>query len=237
MSAKKITKKLQSKKEVSSTDIMKLAHAGTKEAVAKLEVMIEKETDEAKKDYLFLALQEAELVYFEPTNDQEEKDFCLAKLINDKEEEWFFQDIEINGLACRADFARLDLAVREKMLREITKGDKEMAKLNRDVAQEMLTMAEDQLAEAKEEMADTEAWVQTAKKMLKTKKYQDLPADFFDNYHFDDEVLDEDDEDCCCCDEECDCENDCGCDCECNCECGEDCECDESCECGGCEGE
>ncbi|MFH1253369.1 MAG: hypothetical protein V1664_03505 [Candidatus Uhrbacteria bacterium] len=239
MANKKTTKKTIKKtvKAVSSADIMKLAHAGTKESVAKLKALLDKEVDQDKKDYLFLALEEAEMMYFEPANDQEEKDFCLAKLISDNEDEWFYQTMEIDALQCRVDFARLELAIREKMFREAAKENKEMTEINRDVAQDMLTMYEDQLAEVKEELADTKAWTQTAKKMFKTKKYQELPVGFFDNYHFDDEILDEDedDEDCCC-------ENCCECDYE-DC-CGDDiddedlgdnevCDCGGNCSCGG----
>jgi len=242
MSAKKTTKKLQPKKEISVSEINKLIQTGTKESVAKLEALFDKETDLDKKDNLFLALEEAEMVYYEPANDQEEKDFGLAKLINDKEEDWFYQDMEASSLECRVDFAGLELAVREKMLKDATGDKKEMAKINRDVAHDMLVMYQNQLAEVKEELADIEAWIQTAEKMIKTKKYQDLPADFFDGYHFDDEDLDSDDDGCCCeCGCDCDdddyeCEDDdCGCDCPCNCECEEDCGCEEGCDCNeGC---
>jgi hypothetical protein len=238
MSAKKTTKKLQPKKVPSSSDIMTLAHAGTKEAIAKLESMFDKEIDPSKKDYLLLALEEAEMVYFEPANDQEEKDFGLAKLINDKEEDWFYQDMEAEALECRLDFAELELAVREKMLRDSTGDKKEMAQINRDVAHDMMVMYKNQLAEVKEELSDIEVWIQTAQKMVKTKKYQNLPAVFFDNYHFDDEDLDGIDDDCCCeCSDCCgDEDDDCGCDCPCNRECEEGCDCEDDCECNaGCE--
>ncbi|MFH1089909.1 MAG: hypothetical protein V1716_05830 [Candidatus Uhrbacteria bacterium] len=235
MTAKKTTKKLQPKKELSISEINKLVQAGTKEAVAKLESLFDKETDLDKKDCLFAALEEAEMVYYEPTNDQEEKDFGLAKLINDKEEDWFYQDMEAEALECRLDFAELELAVREKMLRDSTGNKKELAQINRDVAHDMMIMYKNQLAEVKEELSDIEAWIQTAQKMLKTKKYQNLPADFFDNYHFDDEDLDGDDDDCCC-DCGCCCDDEDDCDCPCNFECTEDCDCEASCVCNeGCD--
>jgi len=216
------------KKSESLADIKKLVRAGTKEAVAKLRTLMEKETDQERKEDLQLDVEEAEAIYYEPANEQEEKDFNLAKLVNNKEKIWLAQDDERNALLCRVNFARLELAIRQKMLKEAVGEAKDMAQVNVDVTEDVLTMEESRLAEIEESLDDTEAFMKAAKQMIKTKKYQDLPEAFFEDYYFDDEDLDDlsEDEDGCCC-------------CGCHCECGEsDCEdvvSENDCECGGCE--
>lgn len=202
--AKPIAKKI--KKNSSEAEIMALTHAGTKESVAKLKTMIEKESDSEKKGFLELALEESEMFYFEPTNEQEERDFNLAKLIYDQQKNWLRQDVERSALLCRVDFLRLKLEVREKILKDASAAEKEMAQVQRDVAHEILIMEEDRLAKAEDQESAADAFIKAAEKMIKNEKYKKLPYDFFDHYHFDDEELDGffDDEDCCDCGE-CDC--------------------------------
>jgi len=199
--------KISTKKEKQPTDIMSLAHAGTKEAVAKLEKLVISERDQDKKEFLKTALEECRQIYFEPKNKKEEEEFILLKIINQKEVRWLREQMKVQGLQEEVRFAKAEMKVQERILKEVSKKEKEMAEIACFAGHDILVWQEDRLAEAEKNLSDIKTWIETAEKMIKTPRYQNLPYDFMESVHFDNEGLEDlfesgnfnhDDGDSCC---------------------------------------
>lgn len=188
---KKLTKsQLKENKEVfiSSNDIhaqlMQWAHAGTKEALENLDKFIQEEKDENLRSYAEIARDEAEYFYYAPDTKQEEKDFLLARMI------WRRQEYvwELEG---KADSARLKLTelnikrqVHQKLMQNLKdKTKKEEWQYN--FSEDYYTMIKGRLEEFENEIAYDTAWLEQARKMVKTKKYQAPRVHIFDHIHFD----------------------------------------------------
>ena len=83
------------------------AHAGTKEALNKLEKFIEGEKDEKLCGYAGCALEECRYFYYSPNSEQEEKDFLLAKMILGKENDIW--ESEGKAASLKFELENLDL--------------------------------------------------------------------------------------------------------------------------------
>jgi len=205
----KITKKIKNQ-----DSIMSLAHAGTKEAVAKIKAYIAKEKDENKKAMAELALDECQLFYYEPTNEKEEGDYYLLKLISRKENRLTDRYVQLFGLECEVKFVEQELRVVKAISEKVKKKDKEAEDIGVWVAQDSLTTTEQRLKELQDWIKEDEVFIETARGLITTERYKNIPKDFIDHIHFDNECLNKDfeeDEYCCddCNERDCCCE-DCG---------------------------
>lgn len=97
-------------KELSESELEKLAHEGTKEALEKLEKYIETEIDFEKRSSAQMALEECEMFYYEPKNRKEEDDFLLSELIRRRAEH--IDDATVKVDAIRSNVERLMLEKR-----------------------------------------------------------------------------------------------------------------------------
>lgn len=197
-------KKSLAKKPSSQDDIMSLAHAGTKEALAKLEDIVANGKNEDKKAMAELALDECRLFYYEPTNEQEENDYYLLKLIRQKDNRLIDFYAQLSGLECEVKFAEQEVRVAKAIAEQAKKEEKEDKKIAIWVMQDLLTTAEHRLEELQEWIKDDEAFIETARGLITTERYKKLPEDYMDQVHFDNEALEDlfddlDDDDCDCC--------------------------------------
>jgi hypothetical protein len=209
MPKKKPSKKIQAVEKISAYDrLMTLAHAGTKEAVAKLEAGIKAEVDEEKKEMLKLALEECQYFYCQPRNKKEEDDFHLLELIKRKDQRLMNEYRRQTALQSRVAFAEQELRVAKEIFKKFpTRG--EFPDVGVWVAQDMLTMAKQDLEEAERNIEDGELFIETAKSLITTERYKNMPVGFMDSVHFDDEGEDDsfdnfeeyEEDDCCCCED------------------------------------
>ena len=208
MTKTKTTKKTAvAVKELSQGELQKLAHAGTKEAMAKLESYIKAEKDYEKRSYAELALEECEFFYYQPLNEKEEEDFLLCELIRRREESIDNMTTKIEKLKAKLERSSLEGKVHEKVLAK-HKNKKEEWQYN--WMTDFVCFEENELPKIKEQIAYDEAWVTEAKKMITTARYKKMPAKYLNHINFDDEFMDDDDDcDCDCfdCDDDCDMES------------------------------
>ncbi|HLD17644.1 MAG TPA: hypothetical protein VJB99_01035 [Patescibacteria group bacterium] len=167
-------KKLSSKKDVHTTA---LAHEGTLEAIDRLKKVVETSRGE-KRAMAELALEEARYFYSVPQNEAEEQDWILLSLLQGRQKEY-------DGLLVEADQIReglQDLAVEEKVAevlwQQAKKGEKEQKKMFRDTAADLVAMEQHQLEHCEQKLLELEEWMQAARSLIATEKYQTMPEDF-----------------------------------------------------------
>lgn len=199
---KKLDKNAVVEKEVVPSELQKLAHVGTKEAIEKIEKYIKTEKDGEKRAYAEMALEECEMFYYQPKNKKEDEEFILCELINRKERYIDDQTMKIDDIKSRIEKLMLEKKVHEKVLAK-HKNKKEEWKYN--WMQDFVIMEENELHKIEEGLEYDEAWVEEAKKMITTERYKNMPARCLGHFDFDEEDCCEPQEDCC--DREDCCEN------------------------------
>lgn len=211
--AKKTVKSVVLAKELTASELQKMAQTGTKEAMEKIEKYIKTEKDADKREQAMLALEECEFFYYEPTNEKEDEEFMLSALIMRREEDLEDLFLEAERMDMRLGRLALEKKVHEKVLAK-NKSKKEVWENN--WMEEVVVMEKQELQEIEDEIAYEEAWVAEAKKMITTKRYKNIPAMYLEHFDFGDDDYDEDEGE-----EYGDCGLDsCGLD---ACECGDDC--------------
>jgi len=191
MPNKKATKKSVAKKSENQDNITSLAHAGTKEAVAKLETYVAKEKDADKKAMAELALEECRIFYYEPTSDKEEGDYFLLKLIYNKDERLIQRYGKLAALECEVKFAEQEFRVKKARLEKNPKATKEENEIELWLAQDDLDKVQKDLEEIQDWIKDDEAFIETAQSLITTERYKKMPDDFMEHAHFDNEALDD----------------------------------------------
>lgn len=178
---KKFNKNEIVKKEVSQGELQKLAHAGTKEAIEKIEKYLKEEKDSEKRAYAQIALGECEMFYYQPKNEKEEEEFMLSELIRRKERYIDEQTMKIDDIKERIEKLMLEKKVHEKVLSK-HKNKQEEWKYN--WMQDFVIMEENELQKIEESLKYDEAWVEEAKKMITTARYKNMPARHLEHYDF-----------------------------------------------------
>jgi hypothetical protein len=208
-----MTKKLKKEAEISLAkledkellikELKKLAHAGTKEAVAKIEKYLETEKDAERRAYGEMALEECEFFLYEPRNEKEEKELMLCELIKRRERRVDDLTIKIDGAEMRLEKLALEKKVHKKVL-ESNKSKQEDWQYF--WLEDFVGMEKNELQKIEDELAYEEAWIEQAKKMITTERYKKIPFRFLGHFDFGfDEDFPEDDEDACdcgCCESE-----------------------------------
>lgn len=208
-SQKKVVQKIVGAiKVLTEGELQGLAHAGTKEAVEKIEKYMKVEKDPEKNAYAQMALEECEFFYYQPTSEKEEEEFELSELIRRQERKIDDLVMKIKNIEARIAKLMLEKKVHEKVLAKY-KNKKEAWQYN--WMQDFVLMEENDLQEIKDQLEYEQAWVAEAKKMITTARYKTMPARHLEHFDFnfgedfcddDDDFCDDDcDDDCDCCDE------------------------------------
>jgi|GEM_PF-3219334 len=132
---------------------------------------------------------EEKILSYEPANEGDEKDLLLAKLIKEREDGVLSRlENQIGGM--EFELKKLDLRgeVFKKLLQNSSKANQEEWKYN--FSEDYYSDIRHRLAEIKGDIAYEKAWIEQAKKMIKNKKYLNLPSDFFASHHYDYEDVD-----------------------------------------------
>jgi len=198
---KKSNKKVVVTKELSQGELQKLAHAGTKEAMAKIERYIETENDPEKRAYAEMALEECEMFYYEPLNEKEEEEFMLCELIKRRERGIDEMFMKIDGLKATLEKSALEGKVHEKVLAK-HKNKKEEWMYN--WMPDFVAREASALQEIEESIAYDEAWVVEAKRMITTARYKNMPVRYLEHFDFNfDEGFYADEDECLDCEDDC----------------------------------
>lgn len=187
MSTKNVTKKSQaqlitkSKSDDIKSKLMSWAHEGTKESIEKLREFINKERDEDLRGFAEIALSEASDIYYSPDNDLEENDFLLAKMI-------LRRKYYIEGISDRIEAGEFRIK-RFKIDKEVHNNLMKKSDIPKDwkyrLSPDYYSLCIGRLEEFKDDVAYEKAWVEIAKKLIKTDKYKTIPEDVLLSIHFD----------------------------------------------------
>jgi hypothetical protein len=199
---KMVQKNVQAIKVLTEGELQGLAHAGTKEAIEKIEKYLQIEEDVEKRAYAQLALEECELFYYQARNERENEEFMLCELIRRREENIMDLMMEEKDIDGRLEKLTLEKKVHEKVL-AMHKNKKKDWEYN--WLSDFMTTAEDDLKQIKDQIAYEEAWIEEAKKMITTERYKKMPDRHLEHFDFnfgekfseDEEDLHDDDCDCC----------------------------------------
>lgn len=197
---KKPLKKSNLRSELSESDLQKLAQAGTKEAISKIEAYIKSEKDVSKKALAEMFLEECEFDYYQPKNEKEEEDFLLCVLIDLKQKKIGDMQDEINEIEAGLFKFSLEQKVHAKVLAK-NKNKKEDWKHH--YMDDFVSFDKNKIAELLDDVAYEEAWVAEAKKMIVNARYKKgIPERHLSHFDFgfDDESADDG---CCDCDDDC----------------------------------
>jgi len=193
----KSNKAISSDLLITQSELNKLAHEGTKEAIAKIKSYIEVEKDYNKKAYAEMALEECELFYYQPQNEKEERDFTLCRIINEYKAKIDDLETEIDKIKAYLEKFELEQTVHIQVLVE-NKKKKEDWKYY--CSEDFVCGERTRLAEIVDDLEYKKAWIESAKKMIVSKRYIDgIPERHLSHFDFND--LYDDDGSCDCCDD------------------------------------
>ncbi len=196
-----MSKTIESKSVTKNTDsdkiksqLQKWAHEGTKESIAKIQGLQLKTMDKNLILYIQLAYEEACLFYYGPSNEKEEKEFTLARMINKREKQLLDMTCELNNLDDKLEKLKLN----EEVHKRVMKNNKNHKDWQYNFSPDFVGVIKNEKKELLDSLKYESEWVEEAKKMITTEKYKDIPYAVFDFIHpdFDDDLdYDEDDED------------------------------------------
>ena len=163
------------------TQLQKWAHEGTKEALDKLNDFIDKKENKDLRWYAKMSRDECELCYYDPRNDQEEKDLLLARMAANNEETIFDLVEKIDG--AKYELKRLDVEekVHQSVMKKFSAKKREEWKHNSNEDQRQLV--ECRLHDLEEGLDYYQALAKEARAMIRTKKYQIISARTLSHIH------------------------------------------------------
>lgn len=153
-----------------------LAKDGTVEAIKKIEDWVAREQNWDIKTWAELALSEAKRCYYSPRNELEENDFLLAKMVKDRE------NISLVILS-KIDAIKLELrqlALKKSVCDRLKKEEKES---EYGFSDDYRITVRSRLSELENELSYSASWIAEAKKMIKNKKFKDMPQDVMGSIH------------------------------------------------------
>lgn len=169
--------------------LLNWAHEGSEASLKKLSNFILKEKDSDLREFAQLAYDEAEYFYYSPKGEKEEQEFLLAKMVYER-------DTRLWELLVKADAAKLELQrldadrrIHRRLMLELKK--KMKMKLAEEwqyrFSEDYCQMVQHRLQELENDIAYESAWLAQAKAMITTKRFTNIPADFWEHVHWDGE--------------------------------------------------
>lgn len=160
------------------------AHEGSHESLKKLEDFIVKEKNQDLRDYANLAYNEALYFYYSPQKEQDEKDFLLSKMIKNRED--CFWRLMGEADAAKLELKKLDLErkVHLRLLSHLGK-DKKCEDWKYNFSEDYYVTVKNNLIKSEDEIAYESRWLEEARKMIRNKKYLEVPDEVFEHMHWD----------------------------------------------------
>lgn len=170
------------------------AHEASDESRCKLQEFIddEKQSDEMRR-MAEIAQGEAEFMRYQPTNENEEQEYNLCELINKHEnrlDDLFLKQEETMHWLMQME---LDKKIHEQVMLQPMADDAQKHNWDTNVSETAMAMEQNDLDKLQLEIGYEEAWLEEAKKLITSKKYQNLPPGYFDK-----EIDEMDDDECEC---------------------------------------
>lgn len=185
---------------ITQAELNKLAHEGTKEAIAKIEAYIKSEKDYDKRTYAQMALEECKYFYYQPNNEKEERDFMLCRLINEHKRHIDDLEAQIDKIRSSLDKFVLEQKVHEQVLAR-HKNKREDWKYR--YMDDFVASDRKQLEEITNDIAYKKAWIDVAEKMIASPRYKGgIPERHLSHFNFNDDSYG-DNGSCDCCDDGC----------------------------------
>lgn len=196
----KNTKIVKTKNQaLTDSELQKLAHSATKEAITKIEKYMKSEKEPEKKAMAEMYLEECEFFYYQPSNEKEEQAFMLCVLINNHEKKISKIEMEISRIETKLEKYEMEQAVHEKVLAKHKNKVNDWQYRRTD---DFVVFGNSQLKDLKDDLAYEKAWIEAAKKMISISKYKNcIPERHLSHFDFGFE-----DDSCCgdscgCCDD------------------------------------
>lgn len=170
--------------------LLNWAHEGSEASLQKLSDFMLKEKDNDLRQFAQLAYDEAEYLYYSPRNEKEEQEFLLAKMI-------FERDTRLWEFLGKADAAKLELQrldvdrrVHHRLMLNLKK-QKAKTKTAEEwqyrFSEDYCQTVQHRLQELENDIAYESAWLAQAKAMITTKRFTNIPAEFWEHVHWDGE--------------------------------------------------
>lgn len=161
--------------------LMDWAHEGSLEGIDRISEFIERENDPDLIGFAKCAYDEASYNYYIPKNETEEKDFILSKMIYDRELRIDELQIDLMSADLRSQKMEIDKNIHAKVMKSNPKNKLWEYRFSPDLH----TMASDEPEEIRDDIDYELAWIDEAKKSIKTKRYHFIPADVLESVHLD----------------------------------------------------
>ena len=170
--------------------LLNWAHEGSEASLKKLSDFILKEKDSDLRQFAQLAYDESEYFYYSPRNEKEEQEFLLAKMVQER-------DARLWELLAKADAAKLELQrldadrrVQQKLMLDLKKQKKKTKTAEEwqyRFSEDHYQTIQHRLKELEDDIAYESAWLAQARGMITAKRFQKIPADFWEHVHWDGE--------------------------------------------------
>ena len=188
------------KSETQLSQLIGWADEATDASIASIErVMTDERVSEETREMAKLALQEANFMYFMPSNEKEERDYLLCELIAHHESELFDLMMQRADVGEELQKMELEKSIHQLVLKRASnKAQREAWEMQ--VSEDSLTMQRNEFDELATEIEYRETWIEEAKKSITTPKYKNLPEGYFQGMHRDEDLDEEEegDEGCMC---------------------------------------
>lgn len=173
-----------------------------KDALKKLRKLEGSAEQQSDREYARLMRENAEFYYYMPQNDKEWSELLFIRMIRFRESRLAKLTERIRAVNYNMQEHAFDKKVHARVLKSANKEEKENWKYN--YMDDIATWEQSRLEKFEDEVAYNSKWIEESKKLIKTKRYHELPDDYFINNKFDFQLVSgwEDEFDDCC---ECGC--------------------------------
>ncbi|MBT4722323.1 hypothetical protein HN958_04855 [Candidatus Falkowbacteria bacterium] len=175
-----------------------------KDGLKKLRNLEHSAKQECDREYARLMRENAEFYYYMPQNDREWSELLSVRMIRFRENRLEKLIERIRAVNYNMQEHAFDKKVHARVLKSANKEEKENWKYN--YMDDIAIWEQGRLEKFENETAYNSKWIEESKKLIKTKRYHELPDDYFINNKFDFQLVsgwEDEFDDCsecnCCC--------------------------------------
>lgn len=186
---------VESEEDAVISQLIAWAHEASNESLEKIQEFIddEKQSDEIRR-MAEIALDEAEHLKYIPMNKDEEQEYDLCELIDERENKIINLTCEVEEIEDSLKMMGLKGKIHAQlMLQDMPDNQREEWDIN-SPSEDVVMMEGERILKLKGEIAYLEAWIEEAKKLITSPKYKNLPLGYFDD-EIDEPEDDDQDED------------------------------------------
>jgi hypothetical protein len=177
-----------------------------KDGLKKLRNLERTAKQECDREYARLMREDAEFYYYLPQNDREWSELLYIRMIRFRESRLAKFTERIRAVNYNMQEHAFDKKVHARVLKGANQEEKENWKYN--YMDDIVIWEQSRLEKFEDEVDYNSKWIEESKKLIKTKRYHELPGDYFINNKFDFQLVaawEDEFDDCCECN--CCCQN------------------------------